>query len=153
MIVVVFPAPLGPRKPNTSPRPTVNVTADAAIWAGFAPQLGSFIAGLPEALGAPLDWPVATAKSEGLTFPGQVNFVAKGANLYDLGYVHTGASAVAMRHLNTTYLWDKVRVQGGAYGGGSGFDPFSGAFTYASYSEPDMLATFDAYGGAAACLK
>ena len=53
---------------------------------------------------------------------------------------HTGATAVAMRHLNTTYLWDKVRVQGGAYGGGSGFDPFSGGFIFSSYRDPNLLA-------------
>ena len=131
----------------------VNVTADAAIWAGFAPQLGSFIAGLPATLGAPLDWPVAEPKSEGLTFPGQVNFVAKGANLYNLGYVHSGASAVALRHLNTTYLWDKVRVQGGAYGGSAGFDPFSGSFVFSSYRDPNLLQTLDAYDAAAGFLQ
>jgi Zn-dependent M16 (insulinase) family peptidase len=130
-----------------------NVTADPAIWTAFAPQLEAFIASLPAAPGAPLDWPVAKPKSEGLTFPGQVNFVAKGANLYTLGYTHTGATSVALRHLNTTYLWDKVRVQGGAYGGGSGFDPFSGGFTFTSYRDPNLLSTLDAYDGAAAFLR
>jgi Zn-dependent M16 (insulinase) family peptidase len=130
-----------------------NVTADPAIWTAFAPQLEAFIASLPAVPGAPLDWPVAKPKSEGLTFPGQVNFVAKGANLYTLGYTHTGATSVVQRHLNTTYLWDKVRVQGGAYGGGSGFDPFSGGFTFTSYRDPNLLSTLDAYDGAAAFLE
>lgn len=130
----------------------VNVTTDAGIWAGLEPQLAAFVAGLPATAGAVQDWPVATPKSEGLTFPGQVNFVAKGANLYDLGYVHSGATAVALRHLNTTYLWDKVRVQGGAYGGSSSFDPFSGGFAFTSYRDPNLLATLDAYDQAAAFL-
>ena len=82
-----------------------------------------------------------------------MNFVAKSANLYDLGYVHSGATAVILRHLNTTYLWDKVRVQGGAYGGGSGFDPFSGGFTFSSYRDPNLLQTLDAYDQAASFLK
>jgi Zn-dependent M16 (insulinase) family peptidase len=131
----------------------VNVTTDAGIWAGLEPKLAAFVAGLPAAPAALQAWPVATPKSEGLTFPGQVNFVAKGANLYDLGYVHSGATSVALRHLNTTYLWDKVRVQGGAYGGGSSFDPFSGGFAFTSYRDPNLLSTLDAYDQAAAFLK
>jgi hypothetical protein len=131
----------------------VNVTTDAQIWAGFRPQLEAFLAKLPSVGSALADWPTGVARSEGLTFPGAVNYVAKGANLYDLGYVHTGASAVALRHLNTTYLWDKVRVQGGAYGGSAGFDPFSGGFVFSSYRDPNLLQTLDAYDAAAAYLK
>ena len=131
----------------------VNVTSDAAIWARFQPELEAFLANLPVAAGAVAQWPVTPAKSEGLTFPGAVNYVAKGANLYALGYVHTGATAVALRHLNTTYLWDKVRVQGGAYGGSANFDPFSGGFVFTSYRDPNLLQTIEAYDQAAAFLK
>jgi hypothetical protein len=131
----------------------VNVTTEAGIWTGLQPQLEAFIAGLPATSGAPLSWPVAAPRSEGLTFPGQVNFVGKGTDLYKLGYVHTGATGVALRHLNTTYIWDKVRVQGGAYGGSASFDPFSGGFAYTSYRDPNLLETLAAYDNAAAYLK
>ena len=80
--------------------------------------------GRSTAFGAEMDAIAASQRRPHL--PGQVNYVAKGANLYTLGYVHTGATAVALRHLNTTYLWDKVRVQGGAYGGSSGI-PWGGS--------------------------
>jgi len=130
----------------------VNVTADDAIWQKFRPQLEAFVASLPLAAGAPLDWPVAAPKSEGLTFPAQVNYVAKGGDLYPLGYVHSGATSVALRHLNTTYMWDRVRVQGGAYGGSAGFDPHSGVFMFTSYRDPNLLPTLAAYDGAAAFL-
>ena len=131
----------------------VNVTGDAAMLARVMPQLTAFVSSLPARNGAVEIWPVGPARSEGLTFPGQVNYVVKGGNLYPLGYVHTGASAVVLRHLNTTYLWDKVRVQGGAYGGSSSFDPFTGAFMFSSYRDPNLLQTLDAYDGAAAFLK
>jgi hypothetical protein len=130
----------------------VNVTTDGTIWPGFEAQLQGFVASLPTSAAPAFDWPTSPAKSEGLTFPGQVNYVAKGANLYTLGYAHTGATAVALRHLNTTYLWDKVRVQGGAYGGGSSFDPFSGGFMFTSYRDPNLLQTLDAYDQASAYL-
>ena len=50
---------------------------------------------------------------------------------------------MAIKHLNTTYMWDKVRVQGGAYGGSSGFDPFAGTFAFTSYRDPNLIDTLD----------
>ena len=131
-----------------------NVTADGAMIDAFRPQLAAFLAGLPDGASAPMNWGYAPASlSEGLTFPGQVNYVAKGANLMDLGFQPTGGSAVAIRHLNTTYMWDRVRVQGGAYGGSSGLDPNSGGFAFTSYRDPNLLGTLDNYDGAAAFLR
>ena len=57
----------------------------------------------------------------------QVNYVGKAANLYeDAGYKLSGASYVVNKFLGTTWLWDRVRVVGGAYGGFSDFDSHSG---------------------------
>jgi Zn-dependent M16 (insulinase) family peptidase len=50
-------------------------------------------------------------------------------------------------------MWDRVRVQGGAYGGSAGFDPFSGGFVFTSYRDPNLLQTIDAYDQAATFLK
>jgi hypothetical protein len=47
--------------------------------------------------------------------------------------------------LGTTWLWDRVRVSGGAYGGFSDFDSHSGMFTYLSYRDPNLLKTLDNY--------
>jgi Zn-dependent M16 (insulinase) family peptidase len=131
----------------------LNVTTDLGLWNAFRPKLETFVAGLPASDVSPRAWTPSEARNEGLTFPGQVNYVAKGANLYTLGYEHSGATAVALRHLNTTYLWDKVRVQGGAYGGSAGFDPFSGGFVFTSYRDPNLLQTLDVYDAAAAWLR
>jgi Zn-dependent M16 (insulinase) family peptidase len=130
----------------------LNVTADPLLLAGLLPRLETFVGRLPAAAGTAHTWPVSAPRSEGLTFPGQVNYVAKGADLYGLGYTHSGATSVALRHLNTTYLWDKVRVQGGAYGGSSSFDPFSGTFAFSSYRDPNLLDTLAVYDKAAAWL-
>ncbi len=131
-----------------------NVTADDAAIEALKPQLAAFLSGLPEGRAGGSGWGfVPRAANEGLTFPGQVNYVAKGANLIDLGFVPSGGTAVAIRHLNTTYLWDRVRVQGGAYGGSSGFDSNSGCFAFTSYRDPNLLGTIDNYDGAAAYLR
>ena len=131
-----------------------NVTADAGIIDAFRPQLTSFLRGLPVGSGSAGGWGfVERRKSEGLTFPGQVNYVAKGANLIEFGLKPVGGVAVALKHLNTTYLWDKIRVQGGAYGGSSSFDPFSGGFAFTSYRDPNLLGTIENYDKAAGFLR
>ena len=135
-------------------RMVVNVTADAGLWEGARTALAGFVPGLPDARPADADWSLTLApQSEGLTIPAQVNYVGKGANLKALGFDGSAAASVVLRHLNTTYLWDKVRVQGGAYGGSSRFDLSSGNFAFLSYRDPNLLRTLDAYDGAAAALR
>ena len=124
-----------------------NVTADREQWQKFAPQLEAFVKGLPSKRRDPSSpWPVpGSGEAEGLTMPAQVNFVGKGANIMALGYKPSGATAVAIRRLNTGYLWDKVRVQGGAYGSGTGFTEVTGSFIFTSYRDPNLLQTLDTY--------
>jgi hypothetical protein len=52
---------------------------------------------------------------------------------------------VINNYLGTTWLWEKVRVQGGAYGGFSAFDNNSGTFTFLSYRDPNILSTLQTY--------
>jgi hypothetical protein len=131
-----------------------NVTLDEAGYIQFAPQLSEFLAGLPATQPQTAVWtPARGSGYEGLTFPGQVNYVGKGANLYALGYQPNGAATVVNRYLSTTWLWDKVRVQGGAYGGFATFDQRSGMFTYLSYRDPNLLATLDVYDQTGAFLR
>jgi len=135
-------------------RMVVNITADGALVHRAQAEAGAFLRGLPARAVAPADWSLAlTPKSEGLIIPAQVNYVGKGANLRALGFAPNGAASVALRFLNTTYLWDRVRVQGGAYGGSSRFDPLSGNFAFLSYRDPNLLRTLEVYDGAAAALR
>lgn len=131
-----------------------NVTTDAVAWRGFGPQLAEFLAALPLAPAQQATWPTAQLpEAEGLTIPVTVNYVAKGANLYDLGYSSSGSTAVVGRYVSNSYLWDTVRVQGGAYGGSCRFDQRSGVFTFESYRDPNLLGTIDIYDGTAEFLK
>ncbi|MBE7733071.1 insulinase family protein [Devosia faecipullorum] len=132
----------------------VNLTADAGLAEKARAELAGFVETMPEGALRPGDWSHDFApKNEGLVIPAQVNYVGKGANLKALGIALRASSAVALRLLNTTYLWDKVRVQGGAYGGSSRFDLSSGNFAFLSYRDPNLLKTIDAYDGAAKALR
>jgi hypothetical protein len=92
-------------------------------------------------------------RKEGLTIPAQVNYVAKGANLYELGYQQDGSAEVITKYLRMTYLWDKLRVQGGAYGAYVLFDDRSGVLSFLSYRDPNVAATIENYDKTAEFLK
>ncbi len=131
-----------------------NVTVDADNWAGIEPQLGAFLAELPTADVKTATWsPIYDLAPEGLTLPANVNYVSKGANLFDLGYRRHGSAEVITHYVRSTWLWERVRVQGGAYGGFCLFDPHGGAFGYVSYRDPNLLRTLDIYDETAGFLE
>ncbi len=131
-----------------------NVTLDAANWAAFEPRLAGFLKSLPAAAPSQAQWqPTPASHFEGLTIPAQVNYVGKGANLFKLGYEARGSVDVILNYLRTTWLWERVRVQGGAYGAFCMFSNRSGVFTYLSYRDPNLLKTLDNYDGTARFLK
>ena len=131
-----------------------NITLDADNWSRFQPKLNGFLASLP---GGPVTlarWtPSASTGPEGLTIPAQVNYVGKGANLYNLGYELHGSQLAITNFLRTTWLWERVRMQGGAYGGFCRFDTHSGVFNYLSYRDPNLLGTLDNYDQASQFLR
>ncbi|RMF86462.1 MAG: peptidase M16 [Nitrospinota bacterium] len=123
-----------------------NVTLDEANWTPIAPKLEAFLSALPAASPALVTWsPHYGSGFEGMTIPSQVNYVGKGANIYRLGYTLHGSAAVIIRYLRTTWIWDRVRVQGGAYGGFCLFDHRSGVLNFASYRDPNLLKTLEVY--------
>ncbi|MCB0174707.1 MAG: peptidase M16, partial [Anaerolineae bacterium] len=132
----------------------VDVTLDADNWGQFQPKLHNFLSTLPFRPASLAFWtPHSTPAFEGLTIPAKVNYVGKGANLYDLGYHLHGSHLVITNFLRTTWLWERVRVQGGAYGGFCRFDSHSGVFNYLSYRDPNLLKTLDNYDAASQFLR
>ncbi len=79
--------------------------------------------------------------------------MAKGANLYELGYELDGSISVIANIMRLTYLWEKLRVQGGAYGAMTSFDKRSGVFTFLSYRDPNLMGTLQNYDGTADFLR
>lgn len=131
-----------------------NITAEKQHFDVILPELLGFLSGFPARQPTEVEWNYTPpAHNEGLTIPAQVNYVGKGTNLYKLGYQLHGSVQVINNYLQTTWLWDKVRVQGGAYGGHSGFDIHSGVFTYLSYRDPNLTASLDIYDATAEYLR
>lgn len=126
----------------------VNVTTERDGWNVFAPLLTEFIGDLPEAAGKlrPADWtPEHSPLFEGLVIPAQVNYVGKGCNVYAAGHQFNGSFLVVSRYIRNSWLWERIRVQGGAYGAFCLFDRLSGSLTFISYRDPNLLKTLQCF--------
>ncbi|OAE21847.1 hypothetical protein AXG93_138s1180 [Marchantia polymorpha subsp. ruderalis] len=133
----------------------VNLTADEKILTSAEPHVSNFLDAFPETSGdRTYTWnPVLHRVNEGLVIPTKVNYVGKAACLYDAGYEMDGCVFVITEYINETWLWDRVRVSGGASGCSCYFDEYSGVFSYLSDRDPNLLKTLDNYDGTVEFLK
>jgi hypothetical protein len=131
-----------------------NVTVDKSHYSGIAADLEGLRSALPENKLQPVKRDRGSYSSkEGLCIPAQVNYVSKGAEVYSHGYEFSGSAFVVSRFLRTGYLWDRIRVQGGAYGSFAMFDRASGSLLYASYRDPNLAGTINEYDGIGSYLE
>lgn len=91
-------------------------------------------------------------ENEGFIIPGQVQYVAKGFDFVKEGYKYNGQLLVLKLIMDMDYLWNKVRVIGGAYGAFSILKR-SGVLIMSSYRDPNLKKTLDAYNEAYNYLK
>ncbi|WP_434311106.1 insulinase family protein [Hominifimenecus sp. rT4P-3] len=83
-------------------------------------------------------------KNEGFTTPGQVVYVARCGNFRKAGLPYTGALRVLRGILGDEYLWNNVRVKGGAYGCMCNFGRTGNGF-FCSYRDPNLRRTNQVY--------
>lgn len=72
----------------------------------------------------------------------KVVYNAKAANFIKAGFKYSGKMNVIKNIVNTEYLWNEVRVKGGAYGCGCNFSRNGIVYAY-SYRDPNVKETFD----------
>lgn len=83
-------------------------------------------------------------KKEAFTTDGMIAYNGKAVNFAKLGYKYDGSLSVLKTIINREYLWNTVRVKGGAYGCGLGITRNGNMFMY-SYRDPNIKYTYDAY--------
>ncbi|PIN10818.1 Metalloendoprotease HMP1 (insulinase superfamily) [Handroanthus impetiginosus] len=133
----------------------INLTADGKNLKDSEKYVSKFLDMLPS---SPPDGSAAwdarlPPTNEAIVVPTQVNYVGKAANLFETGYQIKGSAYVISRFLSNTWLWERVRVSGGAYGGFCDFDTHSGVFSFLSYRDPNLLKTLDVYDGSSNFLR
>ncbi len=107
-------------------------------------------------LGTPIDpyasYTTDTPLRRGYRIPAQVGFAVRGYHLSCCGRAFDGSMWLAANILSLSYLWNVIRVQGGAYGAGFHFDRNGSMYSY-SYRDPTPDRTLRASSGLSGFLK
>ncbi|MCX7885369.1 MAG: insulinase family protein [Caloramator sp.] len=131
----------------------ISVTTEEKDYSAFEENSGELLKHLGNKKFAPALYEFdLNPKNEGLLTPGNVQYVAKGYNFMKEGYTYTGRMQVLRTILTGDYLWNRVRVQGGAYGCFMRFDR-SGNLAFVSYRDPNLKETISVYNSAYEYLK
>ena len=91
-------------------------------------------------------------KNEGFKTASKVQYVARTGNFIDNGASYTGALQILKVILSYDYLWQNIRVKGGAYGCMSNFNRIGDGY-FVSYRDPNLKRTIDIYEGVVDYLK
>ena len=91
-------------------------------------------------------------KNEGFKTSSKVQYVARAGNFIDGGASYTGALQILKVILSYDYLWQNVRVKGGAYGCMSNFTRIGDGY-FVSYRDPNLEKTNEIYEGVAEYLR
>ena len=85
-------------------------------------------------------------KNEGFKTASKVQYVARAGNFIDQGVPYHGALQILKVILSYDYLWQNVRVIGGAYGCMTNFNRIGEGY-FVSYRDPNLKRTMDVYEG------
>merc|ERR1740116_242411 len=140
----------------------INLTTDPVAIASVRPIVDAFASKLPptpKVQPQAAEWRDAVVPKllpnvdEAFGITTQVHYVAAGANLFPAGTKVDGAFYTVARFLSRGYLWDNVRVVGGAYGGGCSLNQNTGVLSFSSYRDPNLQGTLDIYDKTADVLE
>lgn len=123
----------------------IGVTCEESDYSAFTSEIADFCNGLDanKLEVKPFNFK-ENFKNEGIMNSGKVQFVAKGYNFKKLGFKYDGSLLVLKTIVNYDYLWNKIRVQGGAYGCFSSFAR-NGDMCFVSYRDPNLKQTLESY--------
>lgn len=88
----------------------------------------------------------------GILIPAEIGFAGKGANLAVCGVQYHGALQVAARILSYGYLWNTIRVKGGAYGTRLTVSG-NGDVVFTSFRDPSPADSLKSFDGAGTALR
>ncbi len=130
------------------------VTRDAAVKAGLtvsvtaqkAVDISAFTDFLPlgRAPAPSREYKSALPEKVGIVIPSQVSYAVKGYNSHLAERKPDGSLRVASNIVSLSYLWDNIRVRGGAYGTGLTVRR-SGNFSFYSYRDPSPAKSLKTY--------
>ncbi len=96
--------------------------------------------------------PQVEKKNEGFLSSAQIQYVCRAGNFIKKGFPYTGALRMLKVIMGYEYLWNQVRVKGGAYGCMCSFGR-SGDSYFVSYRDPNLERTIEAYESACEYIR
>ncbi len=127
----------------------VNLTGDEACLAALREPVAAMIAAVPAggAPGSPTR-PDRRPGDRAVAIPGNVAYVARVAPVATYASEHAPRLWLLANRLRTGFLYEKIRVEGGAYGGVCSYSPTAGHFAMYSYRDPRLVRTLEVYDAA-----
>ena len=117
---------------------------------GFVSDVLAVLSDAP--MGEPAVYAPLPARREGFIIPAGIGFAVTGANMNGLGAAFSGTAMVAGQLLTFDYLWNEVRVKGGAYGVSLAVRSM-GDVSFSSYRDPSPAGTLRTYAGSGQALR
>jgi len=88
---------------------------------------------------------VSYTKAESVYIPAPVGFVGLALEGSGIESKDHAAEILLSHILKTEYLWEAIRMKGGAYGASASANGMEGVFSFSSYRDPKILDTIEAY--------
>ena len=132
----------------TRDRMMLNITADPGVLDRIAPQVSDFYSRFPslhEKQTAQQLSSASVAPYQALIVPTTVNYSAMAFPASRLGEEGHAYEVLVSHILKVEALWEKIRMQGGAYGAFASANATEGIFSMASYRDPHTHRTFTAF--------
>ncbi|MGL4345325.1 MAG: insulinase family protein [Cellulosilyticaceae bacterium] len=121
------------------------VTCEESVRGDYEQAIQNWLVKFPDIEASTYQYELQTCDgNEGFITANEVQAIAKGYNFKKAGYRYSGALHVVSQILNSTYLWDKVRLQGGAYGCEIALGR-DGNMVICSYCDPSLLETLEVF--------
>lgn len=129
----------------TSNNLTTTVTCSKEDISLFSNDLNKFASLLPAGSGNTVAWNfIPENHKEAILSSSKVQYVTTGYNIRQMGQVWDGKLLVLNQILSTDFLYNQIRVIGGAYGGMSRISS-DGTLIFGSYRDPNLKNTLDVY--------
>ncbi len=90
--------------------------------------------------------------NEGFKDASQIQYVSQAGSFKDQGYEYTGAFKVLKTILSYDYLWQNIRVKGGAYGCSGAFTRTGDAY-FTTYRDPKLAESLEVFAKTVDYLK
>jgi len=126
------------------------VTGSAASLPGLGRETANLVERLktrprPHRTPGALSLPPGPGPAKVRLIPSTVGFVARSIRGTKMNAPGHAAELVLSHRLKTGFLWERIRMKGGAYGAFSMPNGLEGTFTFATYRDPNLAASLEAF--------